>query len=107
MAKHFNITGASSAAAELTRELLAAGDNTKVSSISLTNVHASTKCSVDLYIEKKLTGRFYLLKSIDLPVKTTLSVTTGDFNNAIGEYGLYIKLTKSASEVPTVDVILK
>jgi len=107
MAKYFNITGASSAAAELTRELLAPGDNEIVKEVALTNVHATTTCSVDLYIEKKLTGRFYLLKGIDLPVKTTLSVTTGDFNNATGEYGLYIKLTKSASEVPTVDVILK
>ena len=46
-----------------------------------------------MYIEKKLTGRFYLLKAIDLPVGTTLSVSTGGFNNAVGEYGLYIKLT--------------
>ena len=41
MARHFNITGASSEAAELTQELLAPGDNNTVSSISLTNVHAS------------------------------------------------------------------
>jgi len=107
MARYFNITGASSAAAELTRELLAPGDGEVVNEVALTNVHADTTCSVDLYIEKKLTGRFYLLKGIDLPVKTTLSVTTGGFSNATGEYGLYIKLTKSASETPTVDVILK
>ena len=106
MAKHHNITGASSAAAELTRELLAAGDNTKVSSISLTNVHASTKCSVDLYIEKKLTGKFYLLKSVILPIGVTLFHDIVSFNNFSGEFGLFIKLTKSASETPAVDVIL-
>ena len=106
MAKHFNITGASSAAAELTRELLAAGDNISVTSISLVNVHASTKCSVDLYIEKKLTGKFYLLKGISLPVGVTLFHDIKSFNNKAGEFGLYIKLTKSASETPTVDVIL-
>ena len=106
MARHFNITGASSAAAELTRELLAVGDNINVSSISLVNVHADTKCSVDLYIEKKLTGKFYLLKNVSLPVGVTLLHDIKSFNNSAGQFGLYIKLTKSASEIPSVDVIL-
>ena len=92
--------------AELTRELLAAGDNTSVSLISLANVHASTKCSVDLYIEKNLVGKFYLLKKVVLPVGVTLFHDIKSFNNKIEEFGLYIKLTKSASETPTVDVIL-
>ena len=100
MAKHFNIKG------ELTQELLAAGDNASVSSIFLTNVHASTKCTMDLYIEKKLTGKFYLLKNISLPVGVTLSHNIVGFSNSAGQFGLYIKLTKSASEVPSVDVIL-
>tara|TARA_R110000824_G_scaffold183778_1_gene364816 strand:- start:452 stop:775 length:324 start_codon:yes stop_codon:yes gene_type:complete len=106
MAKYFNITGASSAAAELTRELLAVGGNVKVSSISLTNIHASTKCTVDLYIEKQLTGKFYLLKKVELPVGVTLFHDIKGFNNKANEFGLYLKLTKSASEVPSVDVIL-
>jgi len=93
MAKHFNISG------ELTQELLA-GDGTKTSSISLTNVHASIKCTVDLYVKKQLVGKFYLLKSVSLPVGVTLS---HDIMN-IGQFGLYIKLTKSASEIPVVDV---
>ena len=46
MAQYFNISG------ELTQELLAPGDNVKVSKISLTNTHATTMCTVDLYIEK-------------------------------------------------------
>ena len=100
MAKHHNITG------ELTKELLAAGDNTNVSSISLTNIHASIKCTVDLYIEKTLTGKFYLLKSISLPIGVTLFHDIVSFNNFSGEFGLFIKLTKSASEIPAVDVIL-
>ena len=93
MAKYFNITGASSAAAELTRELLAPGDDIIVSEVALTNIHATTTCSVDLYIEKKLDGRYYILKAIDLPIGVTLSCTTGGFSNAADEYGLYIKLT--------------
>ena len=100
MAKHHNITG------EITKKLLAAGDNSKISSISLTNIHASTKCTVDLYIEKKLTGKFYLLKSVILPIGVTLFHDIVSFNNFSGEFGLFIKLTKSASETPAVDVIL-
>ena len=91
MARHFNITG------ELTQELLAAGDNTNVSSISLTNVDSTgtaVDAEVDLYIEKKLTGKFYLLKSVKIPYGVTLFHDIKSFNNKSGEFGLYIKLTK-------------
>jgi len=100
MAAHFNISG------ELTQELLAVGNNVRASSISLTNIHADTMCTVDLYIEKKLTGKFYLLKAVELPIGATLIYDGVRFSNATGEFGLYIKLTKSASETPTVDVII-
>ena len=106
MAQYFNITGASSAAAELTRELLAAGSGVSVSKIFLTNIHADTKCTVDLYIEKILTGKFYLLKGVELPVGVTLEYENPLFSNKAGEFGLYLKLTKSASEIPSVDVII-
>ena len=89
---------------ELTQELLAAGDNTRVKSISLTNIHASTTCTVDLYIEKKLTGRYYIFKSLQLPVGTVLSHDF-TFNNSSGEYGLYIKLTL-AGATQEVDVTI-
>ena len=60
----------------------------------------------DLYIEKSLTGKFYLIKKIELPVGSTLIYDDMTFSNAEGQFGLYIKLTKSASETPTVDVII-
>ena len=96
MAMHFNITG------ELTQELLAAGDNTSVSLVSLTNVDSTFKTAgvdaeVDLYIEKKLTGKFYLLKSIKIPYGVTLFHDITGFNNRVDEYGLYIKLTKGTT----------
>jgi len=91
MPKHFNITG------ELTQELLAAGDNTNVSSISLTNVDPSYSSTVDLYIEKKFTGKFYLLKGISIPVGVTLLHDIKGFNNKGNGFGLYIKLTKAAT----------
>ena len=40
MARYFNITGASSAAAELTRELLAAGDNAGISMQAAGAIHS-------------------------------------------------------------------
>ena len=91
MAKHFNITG------ELTQELLAAGSNISISKVLLTNLHASTTCTVDLYIEKKLTGKFYLMKGVSLPAKVTLVHDEIRFNNKANEFGLYIKLTKAAT----------
>ena len=100
MAQYFNITG------ELTQELLAAGSDTTVSKISLTNIEGSNKCTVDLYIEKKLKGKFYLLKGVELPIGATLIYDSMSFSNKASEFGLYIKLTKSASETPAVDVII-
>ena len=100
MARHFNITG------ELTQELLAAGSSTSVSKISLTNIEGTNKCTVDLYIEKKLTGKFYLLKGVELPIGATLIYDDIKVSHKGGEFGLYIKLTKSASETPAVDIII-
>ena len=100
MTKHHNISG------ELTQELLAAGDGVRVTSIHLTNIHASTTCTVDLYIEKKLTGKFYMAKALSLPVGVTLVFDNAVFKNQVNEFGLFIKLTKGASETPVVDVII-
>jgi len=87
----YNISG------EVTQELLAAGDNAKVSKISLTNIQKVSKCKVDLYIEKKLTGKFYLLKGVELPIGATLVYDNIKFSNATNGYGLYIKLTDGAT----------
>ena len=75
--------------------------------MSLTNVHASTVCTVDLYIEKATTGSFYLIKGVQLPIGATLVLEGNDvkFSNKAGEFGLFIKLTQ-ASGTPTVDVII-
>jgi len=102
MATHHNISG------ELTQELLAAGDAFSITKISFVNVHASTTCTVDLYIEKKLTGKFYFMKGLSLPVGVTLLLEKGDlqFDNKTNQFGLFIKLTKGASETPVVDVII-
>ena len=91
MAQYFNISG------ELTQELLAAGDGVRVNKIYLTNVQKVAKCKVELYIEKKLKGKFYLLKGVELPIGSTLLYDNVSFSNATDEFGLYIKLTDGAS----------
>lgn len=98
--KYHNITG------ELTQALLDAGDNINVSKISLTNIEGTNNCTVDLYIEKVGLGKFYILKGVKLPTDATLQHDIS-FSNSINGFGLFIKLTKSASETPAVDVILQ
>ena len=76
--------------------------------MSFTNIHADTACTLDLFIEKKLKGRFYLLKSVNVPVGATLIYENGIvFSTKKNQFGLFMKLTKTASETPTVDVILQ
>ena len=101
MAQYFNITG------ELTQELLKVGNNSKASKISLTNIHSTSMCTVDLYIEKKLKGKFYLLKGVELPIGATFTHSGMAFDNSANGFALYIKLNNSASETPAVDVILQ
>ena len=91
MAQYFNISG------ELTQELLAPGAGVKVNKVYLTNVQKVSKCKVDLYIEKALTGKFYLLKGVELPIGATLLYDNVQFSNATDEFGLYIKLTDGDS----------
>ena len=91
MSKYFNISG------ELTQQLLAPGDNYNVSKISLTNTQKVSSCKVDLYIEKALTGKFYLMKGVELPIGATLIYDNMKFSNNTDEFGLYIKLTDGAS----------
>ena len=88
---HHNISG------ELTQQLLAPGDNINISKISLTNIQKVSECKVDLYIEKTLSGKFYLLKGVELPVGATLIYDDIAFNNGSSQFGLYIKLTDGAS----------
>tara|TARA_R100001463_G_scaffold2494_3_gene10560 strand:- start:522 stop:1037 length:516 start_codon:yes stop_codon:yes gene_type:complete len=87
MARYFNISG------ELTQQLIAPGRGVGIKKISLTNVQKVSKCKVDLYVEKSLIGKFYLLKGVELPIG---SVLVYDNLNAVtdnGNLGLYIKLT--------------
>ena len=91
MAQYFNISG------ELTQQLIAPGENFNASKISLTNIQKVSKCKVDLYVEKALTGKFYLMKGVELPIGATLMYDSVNFSNATDQFGLYIKLTDGAT----------
>tara|TARA_R110000823_G_scaffold128537_1_gene256305 strand:+ start:207 stop:512 length:306 start_codon:yes stop_codon:yes gene_type:complete len=100
MPSYHNISG------EVTQQLIGAASERPIKSISLANVHADTPCTVDLYIQKQGTGIFYLLKNTLLPIGATLIYDEATFSTRSGEFGLFVKLTKSASETPVVDVII-
>ena len=91
---HHTITG------ELTQELLAAGDNERVSSIYITNTRSTHLAIVDLYIEKKLLGKFYIMKGVKIPAGVSLEHDFS-FDNESEEFGLYIKLTKTTTTTLT------
>ena len=93
-----NISGA------LTTQLIKPGSNAQMSSIWLTNIHASDAVTVDLYLEKKLKGKFYITKGKSIANASYLLLEDMGFNSKSGEFGLYIKLNASDS---AVDVIIK
>lgn len=100
-----NVTGS------ITKELLAAGDNASLSSVSICNVHTTLTCTVNLYIQKKLKpgtafdasyGEFYLIKNLSIPSGVSL---THDFKFDNSIFGLFVKLG-SASGTPAADIII-
>jgi|10_taG_2_1085330.scaffolds.fasta_scaffold65633_3 hypothetical protein len=96
---NYNITG------EATAKLISAGDNTSVSTISLANVHGSLPCSIDLFVEKEDGGAYYFFKQLSMPADASMLYDISVDTSSSG-YSLFIKLTKSASETPAVDVIM-
>ena len=96
---YHNISG------ELTQELVAPGDGITVNRISLANIQKVSNCKADLYIEKRLTGRYYLIRNVEIPNGVTLILDNfTNFNTATGEFGLYIKLTDGDSFELTGDI---
>ena len=95
MARHFNITG------NITQELIAPGENVSVSNMSIVNVGLQGSSVVDMYMEKKLAGRFYFLKKVVIPVGVTLTHELFGFNNRANEFGLYVKLYQYESKTLT------
>ena len=92
--KH-NITG------NITQQLLAAGDSVNVSSILLSNIHASNDVTVSLFIEKQKANKFFILKALKIPygVSVLLDSEIPTFNNRNSGFALFIQLDSSDSAV--------
>ena len=106
MAIYKNVTG------ELTQQVLASSEiGESIKSIVLTNIEGTNKCTVDMYIEDSNGVKVYLIHSVVLPIGTSLILGKEHlrsiiFGDALLGHSLYIKLTKSASETPAVDLII-
>ena len=74
--------------------VLAAGDNVnKIETIRLTNTHASTTATVDLFIDSDSLGTFYIIKNISIPAGASLVLSEGlNFDNSSSGYTMYTKL---------------
>jgi len=74
--------------------VLAAGENvSKIDTIRLTNTHASTTATVDLFIDSNSLGTFYIIKNTSIAAGVSLVLNEGiDFDNSINGYTMYVKL---------------
>jgi hypothetical protein len=81
-------------------------DRGSVNYIKMTNTHASTAVTVDLFLEDRPANKSYIIKT-DIPGKTTLLLNEGlGFNN----FKLALKITTSAGGLSTstpLSVIIK
>lgn len=88
----------------LTQDLLTAGDGVNnAKSITIANVESSSDSVVSLFLNQKQSD-FYILKSVLIPVGSSLVLDEKDnisFNNGISGFSLRIQSTGD------VDVIIK
>ena len=63
-----------------------------ISSIRLTNAHASTAVTVDLFLEDASSNKCYILKT-DIPGKASVFLENVSFNNSV----LALKITTAGS----------
>lgn len=102
MALRNNVTGTP----DLTSKLISAGDKvSNITSILLTNTHASDAVVVDLFIDSNTLGTFYIIKNVTLPHGTSIVLDDNlKFDNSTNGFDLYIKVGSSSS---TLDVLIK
>jgi len=74
--------------------VLAAGENVnKIDTIRLTNTHASTTATVDLFIDSDSLGTFYIIKNTSIAAGVSLVLNEAlNFDNSSSGYTMYVKL---------------
>jgi len=100
MSKYYNVIGSDN----VTVELLAPGSDFSVSSVLITNVHATADATVTLFIqdnpESGTTSTYNFLSTVAIPSDTALFLDNPSMFRFKNLYGLYIKVGSS----DTVDV---
>ena len=93
----------------LTKNLLSAGDNvSNAKRISIANVDSTNTAHVDLFLNKG-DNNYYLLKNIQIPIKTTLILTQEDnivFDNSTNGYSLRTQIDNGSTTAVNVDIII-
>ena len=107
MATFYNIKGASVSGGKETTELLKPNaDRSSISSIMLTNVHATADATVTLFIQdspaSSAANTYNIIHTIAIPADSSLLLDNASIFRFSDNYGLYI--TVAASD--TVDVII-
>ena len=97
-----NITGTP----DLTSTILSPGDKvSNITSITITNTHATDAAIVDLFIDNNTEGSFYIIKNTLIPKGVSLVLTKNvKIDNSLTGFGMYITVASSSS---TLDVIIK
>ena len=91
-----------------TQELLDAGENSSIKSISIANTHDTHGTHVNLFINDS-TNTYYFLKNYYLERGDYIILSNQhlNFDNRIQGYGLFLKLTGIAGSTGSVDVMIK
>jgi hypothetical protein len=100
MSKYYNVTGSTG----VTVELLAPGADASITSVLITNVHATADATVTLFIqddpESGTTSTYNFLSTVAIPSDTALFLDNPSMFRFKNMYGFYITVGSS----DTVDV---
>ena len=102
---YHNITGSTGVDVTLVKP----GENIRVKSILITNIHASADATVSLFLQDQPTSAafktYYILSTVVIPANASLlldNVSLLRFDNSTDGYGLFITVGSS----DTVDVMV-
>mgnify|MGYP001278051674 CR=1 FL=1 len=102
MSKYYNVIGSDS----VTVELVAPGSDMSITSVLITNVHATADATVTLFIqddpESGTTSTYSFLSTVAIPSDTALFLDNPSMFSFKNIYGLYITVGSS----DTVDVMI-
>ena len=103
MSKYYNVIGSDN----VTVELVAPGADISVTSVLITNVHATADATVTLFIqddpESGTTSTYNFLSTVAVPSDTALFLDNSSMFSFKNIYGLYITVGSSDTEDVTIN----